>query len=337
MSAVERPALLTFEEAVERADERKGGRSVLLGNGFSMSFSPSFDYRRLLDVADFGGRSRSRRVRDVFRQTRSADFERVVRRLALAARTLGIYEPQSPTRGKMRRDAERVRWSLASAIAEVHPSRIDDVGEGRLRSAHDFLREFDSVFTLNYDLLLYWTILRRGRSHFDDGFRRRSGDLLHVAPPEQNVTYLHGALHLAEDLVLGALPDTVKAEWDGRTPLVDRLQDDLDRGVFPLIVMEGESEQKQRSINASPYLSDAQDRLRSISGSLFTFGWAFSRSDDHVVEAIRRSNVRRLYVGLHGRSGSGHNPAIIGRVRALEAAHPAIRVRFWDTATASTW
>lgn len=337
MSVIVGPAVLTFEEAVEQADERQGGRSLLLGNGFSMSFSPSFDYRRLLDVADFGGRLRSQRIREVFRQTRSADFERVVHRLIQTARTLGTYEPHSPTRAKLRRDAERVRWSLASAIARVHPARIDDVGEGRLVAAHDFLRDFRAVFTLNYDLLLYWAILRREQSPFDDGFRRRSVRLLHVAPPEQNVTYLHGALHLSEDVVLGALPETVKAEWDGLTPLVDRLQDDLDQGDFPLIVMEGESQQKQRSINASPYLSDAQDRLRSIGGSLFTFGWAFGESDDHVIEAIRRSNVRRIYVGLHGRPGSGRNPWIVGRARTLEAEKPSLHVRFWDTATATTW
>jgi hypothetical protein len=62
-----------------------------------------------------------------------------------------------------------------------------------------FLRQFDTIFTLNYDLLLYWVILEKP-GLFQDGFglgQKKSG--FH-GPFEENarckIYNLHGGLHL---------------------------------------------------------------------------------------------------------------------------------------------
>src|ERR1700677_2925354 len=162
----------SFETLYEEAKQREGYIVLLLGNGFSIAADKSFDYRRLLDRADFGNRERKDRIRGIFDSLDTADFELVVQRLDAAAEILDLYEDDSVTSPEIRRDGGAVRKALAETLAAVHPSRISDIGDDRIDKCHDFLANFDSVFTLNYDLLLYWAINRKKRAHFEDGFRR---------------------------------------------------------------------------------------------------------------------------------------------------------------------
>lgn len=326
-----------FSEAYEEARAHGGPVSILLGNGFSIGADQSFDYRRLLDRAKFGNRTRSKRIRSVFDLLGTADFEFVVERLEVTAGTLEVYRSLTRTGSTIQADAARVRRALAEVLAAIHPERIGDIGDARLDGCHDFLAQFDEIFTTNYDLILYWAILRK-RAHFRDGFRPRDGQLVHAEPADQNVSWLHGAVHLHEELVAGDSPLTVKQQWSAGVPLVDRLREELREGRLPLIVMEGTWRQKQRRINSSPYLSNALQRLRHLEGSLFTYGWGLSENDDHVLNAIQRSGVKHLYVGLHGRRNSRSNANTVGqayRVRALSGDR--VRIRLWSTETASVW
>ena len=195
----------------------------------------------------------------------------------------------------MRRDSRIVRRVLAETLAAIHPERIGDVGDDRPDKCHDFLAKFDEVFTTNYDLLLYWAINRKDRARFDDGFRRRHGRLLHVRPDKQTVSWLHGVVHLFEDLVAGDWPLTEKEEWVIGIPLVDRIRDNLENGRMPLIVMEGTWEQKQRKINSSRYLFSSLDFLRCLRGSLFTYGFALNVNDLHIRTAIQNSDVSHMW------------------------------------------
>lgn len=131
---------------------------------------------------------------------------------------------------------------------------------------------------------------------------------------------------------------TVKNEWGTGLPLVDQLRDDLAVGRYPLIVMEGTWQQKQRKVNGSRYLSNAFAHLRSTSGALFTFGWALNRNDLHVMTAVARSSVDRLYIGLFGGRHLGGNPGTVGEAHRLRAeSGDRIEVKFWDTRSASVW
>jgi Domain of unknown function (DUF4917) len=212
------------------------------------------------------------------------------------------------------------------------------VGDERLDRCHDFLTDFSKVFTANYDLLLCWAVNRKGRAHFDDGFRRRDGRLLHVEPDEQTVSWLHGAVHFQEELVAGDWPITMKEEWAMGIPLVDRLRENLENRQMPLIVMEGTWQQKQTKINSSPYLSTSLRLLRELRGSLFTYGLTLSANDFHIRTAIQNSDVSHLYVGLYGNREDGSNPDTIGQAHSLSASTGGkISVEFGDTSTAPVW
>jgi len=327
----------SFGELYEEAEKRGDDISLLLGNGFSMAADRSFDYRRLLDRAEFAPRAR-KRIRKVFDALDTADFELVVQRLEAAAEILDLYEDDGVTSPRIRRDSRTVRSTLAETLAAVHPSRIGDIGDDRLDKCHDFLADFDRVFTLNYDLLLYWAINRKERAHFNDGFRRPEDRLVYADPGSQTVSWVHGAVHLYEELVAGDLPITAKQEWSGSVPLVDQLRDDIEAGRTPLIVMEGTWQQKQRKINSSPYLSNCLSLLRDLRGTLFTYGWSMNPNDLHIRVAIQSSRISHAYVGLHGRQTYGSNPETIGQAHSLSASSDrSISLEFWDTASADVW
>lgn len=332
---------MDLDDALAEAEAADGAKpSMLLGNGFSIAASKTFAYGRLLDEADFGSRRRRTRIREVFDLLESSDFEMVVRRLQETAATLRLYPGRlRPTRALLRADAARVRDGLTEAISEIHPANKGEIGDDEMERTIDVLEQFGEVFTVNYDLLLYWAMGSNGFRSLDDGFRRgSSGDLEHLRPENQTVHFLHGALHLWEEADLGGEPITYKQEWTRRFTLIEALRHALDGGLYPLVVMEGTAEQKQAAIDASPYLRGCLRSLRHLGRSLFTYGWAMSGNDDHIVQAIDKSGVERLYVGLFGKRKEGSNPSVVAKAEELAAtSDDRIKVQFWDVTTAGLW
>jgi len=329
------PDLWSFDDVCDASDAEE--RSLLMGNGFSIACTQSFDYRKLLHKADFRGQGRSRRMRKLFKGAETSDFETVVRRLEESAATVGLYPNASPLVRRMTKDALVVRHGLAGAVAQVHPRRIGDVGDTRLDQCNTFLQGFSQLFTLNYDALLHWARMR-DPDPFDDGFRRREDRLLHDALDQQKVFWLHGALHLREDGWSGDEPATVKATWADNGPLIDYVREAIEDGEYPLVVTEGTWKQKIRTIRRSPYLSWCFERMRATSGTLVTLGWGMKGNDEHIVAAIAGSGVSNFYLGV--RPG-----ASTIELAQLKAAGDVLRarsgnrlsVRLWDTGTAAVW
>ena len=65
-----------------------------------------------------------------------------------------------------------VKQSLVESIADNHPAFPGELTDGYLDSALAFLRQFNNVYTTNYDLLPYWASLRDDTFPFSDGFGR---------------------------------------------------------------------------------------------------------------------------------------------------------------------
>lgn len=312
--------------------------SLLLGNGFSIAATDTFDYRRLLDAAQFGKKARTDRIKAVAAELGTADFEAVVRAIEETAAILELYPASLPnTKALLRGDAKRVAQGLALTLSRVHPENKGMIGDGPMERTNAVLRRFDEVFTLNYDLLLYWA-LGSGYGHFRDGFWPIDDDLVHALPDEQNIHNLHGALHIWEELDPGGEPITYKQRWTSRFTLIEALRDMLARDEYPLIVMEGTTEQKQATIEASPYLRGCLANLRTLDGSLVTYGWAMSRNDDHILAAIRKSGVRRLYVGIYGSHRSDANAETVAQADKLALqSEGRIKVHLWKVKTAGLW
>jgi hypothetical protein len=153
------PNVISFEDAMKKVGRKD--RSLLLGNGFSARY---FSYRSLLDKA---GLKKDDPVRVLFDRLKTVDFERVVDALEGASEVEMAYGNIEHAK-QLLADADRVREALVHAIRGTHPAHREDIEEV-IPSCIAFLSWFDELFTLNYDLLLYWVSLSDD-ARFPDGF-----------------------------------------------------------------------------------------------------------------------------------------------------------------------
>lgn len=334
--------VLTFDEAVESS---RGKRHLLLGNGFSRALRDDiFAYDALFERADFTGLSPN--IRGAFDALRTTDFEVVMRALRAAQELVALYAPSAPdAAAAMAKDAEGLRALLAETIAKNHPDRPHDVPENAYLACRQFLSRFSgNIYSLNYDLLLYWALMQselRPSIDSDDGFRQpEDGPAEYVSwdprgTDGQRVYYLHGALHLFDSG--GALN---KMTWvnTGRA-LVDQIRAALAAGYYPVFVSEGTTEEKKTKIMHSAYLGRGLRSFGKIGGTLFTFGFAMSKNDEHWVRLVEKGKLDRLAVGLYGDPSSDANTAIRRRAEAIKAARrgKALEVVYYDARSAAVW
>lgn len=334
----------SFDECLEMAGARK---HVLLGNGFSIALEPDiFSYGSLFENADF---STVPHAPQVFEALETQDFEAVIRLLVDMTKVLTSYDEPTPDLiAQIENDANAIKSILAEAIARNHPARPYDISDEQYAHCRAFLENFNHIYTLNYDVLLYWALMHDEVDErvirCDDGFRHPEGneDAPYVSWQDSNsptVHFLHGALHIFD-----AGHEITKYTWSKTdVPIVEQVRSALDDGKYPLFVAEGPSRDKLDKIMHSAYLHKALRSFSSISGSLFVFGHSFDDNDDHVLSKIPHGKISKLYVGLYGDPSSKVNPQIIAKAfrfadfRADTPKKNKLEVRFFDVETANVW
>jgi hypothetical protein len=337
--------LIPFKEALNLVP---GGekKHLMLGNGFSIALRREiFTYNTLLERAHQSNRL-SKELDDVFTTLGTTDFEKVIEALENAADLVSQYEKSNPNLAeRLRKDAVRLRDVLAETIAENHPARPHDIDQAQYASCRRFLANFDGgIYTLNYDLLLYWTLMQSELApslDSDDGFRDpEDEDRNYVVWDVQNtnaqrIFYLHGALHIYD-----AQAELLKFTWSKTDiALVDQIKSSLAQRRYPLIVTEGTSEQKKDRIQHSNYLGRGYRSFSSIGGSLFIYGHSLADNDEHLLKLIDHGKIKRLFVGIYGDSTTDGNRKIIERARMVPDRRVGARaeVHFYDAASANVW
>lgn len=320
---------------------------LLLGNGFSINFDPArFTYGALLAKA-YADKLVGPIAQGLFTRLGTQDFEAVIRRLGDAAASLEVIDAAKYASeiAVLRTEAADLKEALAQVLAGLHPERPYDIPEASYQRVRAFTDQFDSIYTANYDLLLYWALMQdipgmlKRRS--DDGFRDPGYEADYVLwdylnPYSQTVHYLHGALHLYRG------DDGLKKLTWRRTeePLIDQIRAQLAANFYPLYVAEGSSQEKLQQIHTSDYLSKAHRSLACVGGGLLVYGLSFSDNDSHIVDAIGRSRIERMAVGLHGVPTGPANQATIAAVGELQVRRgpkKPLDVRFFDSATVPLW
>jgi hypothetical protein len=333
--------LLSFDEALEIAD---GTKHVLLGNGFSRALrNDIFAYEALFDRADFSALSVT--ARDAFDVLGTRDFEIVMRALRLVVRLLPLYRKDPDLLRSLNADADGLREVLVHAIAQNHPEGPFEISDEQYAACRRFLSNYRHIYTVNYDLLLYWALMHteiEPRLTNDDGFRTPDAGAAEYVTWEvektdaQNVFYLHGALHLFD-----AEHELKKYTWiNTGVRLIDQIRSALEANLYPLIVAEGTSQGKQAKILHSMYLSRAYRSFAKIQNNLFVYGHSLAENDQHWFDLITKGKLSRLFVSLYGHPDSDANRFI--RARALQlgelrAARRPLEVHFYDAATAHVW
>jgi hypothetical protein len=334
------PQILTFAQALDASSNAKH-RHLLLGNGFSIACRPDiFLYGKLFERANFDEIPRARKVFDALGST---DFERVIKALRDFAAIAPVYAHASPEAAS---DADALREVLVRTIARSHPARPADIHAEEYACCKIFLSHFNRIFTVNYDLLLYWTLMQdeiEPDVPCDDGFRKPDDnyDAEYVTWEAeniygQNIYYLHGALHLFD-----ARSELQKYTWTNTgVPLIDQIREALSRNFFPLFVAEGSSDEKFARVRHSDYLSKAFRSIIPITGALFIYGHSLAENDDHILHMIGKGKTDNLFVSLHGNPESDSNKAIIRKANSLAALRPPNKplvVHFFDSDSAHVW
>lgn len=319
--------IISFEEAI--SDTGEEDRTLLLGNGFSINH---FNYGSLLEASEI---EEGTPLRDLFtRLDDTKDFELVMRNLEDAALVEDVYGNADQAQ-VFNDDANTLREGLIHAINETHPTiqtELDDV----IPSCVAFISNFKKIFTLNYDLLLYWVQLNTGQ--FSDGFGlgERSGGFKGPFKEDAfcDIYYLHGGLHLFQT----RWDETHKRVVDNGTIVSEVTNTIRTRRKLPLYIAEGTSNKKLAKINSTPYLKHCLDTLEEAAGNLFIYGHSASENDAHIYRAIFKSQVKKVYFCIHEPTADLN--AINGELQRYKALYPSARSKeiiFVNSETAHVW
>lgn len=356
--------IITFEQALRESDQER--RHLLLGNGFSIALFPDrFHYEFLRDTVDFGEIPEARRA---FDELGTADFEEVIRTLMQSAKVLPIYTADTAAVDQMMDHAHALKELLVQAIVGRHPERPSEITDEQFIACRSFLAHFigkdrdkqdghgdirGKIYTVNYDLLLYWSVLHgadtgNDEMKCDDGFRAPDHDSsaeyvtwqAEGAADHQNLHFLHGGLHLFD---YGAELQKKCWERSGGVALIDQIRAALDDEKYPLYVAEGDWESKLTKIRHHGYLQRSLKSFAKITGSLFVYGHSLAASDDHILRKIEKGSTKHLYVSLYGDPKRDGNVAIVQRALRIAAVreeenpkHP-LEVAFYDAEGAHVW
>lgn len=336
--------ILTFDQAISHSGEKEK-RHILLGNGFSIACRPDiFYYGKLYEKADFSKVSPT--AKNAFEALGTQDFEKVIKALRDTKKILESYGEISPAYLKtLQSDADGLRELLVETISRIHPAWPGEINESEYLACRKFINHFDTVYSFNYDLLLYWAQMHTEEGvapWSDDGFRKSEDDYEagYVVwdsnnSHEQNTWFLHGALH-----VFDAKFEVQKYTWlNTGVRLIDQIRDALKRDIYPLFVAEGTSKEKLERIKHSDYLAKAYRSFSSIAGSLFIYGHSLAENDEHYLKRIERGRIKKVYVGIYGDVKSAANKKIIRRANLLSSNrhYGKLDVFFFDAATAKVW
>ncbi len=336
--------IYSFEDCLKMASSKQ--RAILLGNGFSIALFPDiFSYSSLRDKAEFEEGSP---IKQIFDALGTADFEAVLRNLAAGQLVVQAYGGDPALNELISTDIASLRDKLVSAIAGSHPPYPHDVTDEQYKSCRKFLRHFSRLYTLNYDLLLYWTLMHNEVDgtplEADDGFRSSPGDpeadfVTWEAHHSANVNYLHGALHLFD-----AGAELRKYTWVRTSiPLMDQIRAALDSELYPLFVSEGTSSSKVDRILHHGYLHRAFRSFEGIGGALYVHGHSLADSDNHIFDLLKRcdNKIVLLFVSLHGDQYTPSNQNIILKAREIELAREKckrkLEIAFYDSDSAHVW
>ncbi|CAH6841339.1 conserved hypothetical protein [Vibrio chagasii] len=340
--------LKTYNEVKEYLRKKERTAHLLLGNGFSMAYNHKiFSYNALHQFIE---KQEDPLITSLFDIVKTKNFELVMQQLDNFCELIEAFGSDKDLLDKVETASERLKESLIDAVESLHPEHVFKLQESQIDKCSEFLSFFTnndgSVFSTNYDLLLYWVLMRKGAKNAIDGFGRdREDDGGYDDEPEyselrwgnnksnQNIYYLHGALPIFDEGV-----HIIKEEYTGTKYLLENIKRRIDHGHYPVFVASGNGEEKLEHILHNRYLTFCYDSLCEIQGSLVTFGFNFGKYDYHIIDAIniaakqgRRSGNKlfSVYIGVYSEDDRKHIERIKDKFKC--------KVTLFDATTANVW
>jgi hypothetical protein len=303
----------------------------MVGNGFSMAYDADiFSYNALYDFVNALEDSTLSKVLGV---VSTKNFETIMKELDVFGALLKAFDADPSLLASVRQCSRRLKKALLDAIKALHPEHVFTVPEAAADTCADFLKKFlrtkASIFTSNYDLLLYWVLMRKEIAGAVDGFGRVLLNADDNPPPEdqewsnlrwgpnreqQCIHYLHGALPLFDTGI-----EVEKEEYDSENYLLEKIGLRIDAGAYPIFVTAGDGKDKLTQIMHNRYLT-------------------FCDSDGHIIQAINEAakhgrkqfpKLLSIYVGVYS-DDDRH------RIENMERRFKC-KVHIYDAKTAKVW
>jgi hypothetical protein len=316
------PDVISYDEAEKQVGAKS--RSLLLGNGFSAGYC---SYNSLLEKCGLPDGSSCRAL---FARVNTSNFERIVRALEDAAVVASAYGREAQSQ-ELIADAKVVREALVNAVRVTHPTHRDEITDV-IPNCIEFLTPFSKIFTLNYDLLLYWVIIdtRFGDGFYGattaNGFRGPFKDELRC-----NIYSVHGGLHLfqRED-------GEIEKRLDDGTGVIDAITRTIVEGNrFPIYVAEGTSAAKLAQIKSNSYLNCCYRNLKASTGAFFVFGHSADDTDAHIYNTLFTLGINHLYFCIFDQAKLAE---VDGRLSNYQKANKSrITYSFVDSTSVGAW
>jgi hypothetical protein len=339
-----------FSNVRKAIEEKRRPFHLLLGNGFSMSYDLGiFSYNALHGFVE---ELEDEVLNKLFEIVDTKDFETVLQHLESFGALADMFSKDPDLKTRVESAAVTLKHSLVDAIGALHPEHVFTIPQEKSDACAGFLTIFlDSdghIFTTNYDLLLYWVLMRNRVLNSVDGFGRDRESPDEYVPAEeleyselrwgkhsegQRIFYVHGALPLFDTGT-----EIIKEEYDDHTYLLDRIKQRIERAEYPVFVTAGNGKEKLTNIRHNRYLDYAYESLAQIEGSLVTFGFNFGERDSHVIDAINRAakhgrkkppKLWSVYIGVYSAEDQSHIEAMRDRFQC--------KVHIFDSKTAPVW
>ena len=341
--------LESYKDIISDLNKKKRTKHLLLGNGFSMSYDKDiFSYNAL---SNFINNTEDELLKKLFTIINTFNFEDIMRQLDIFHKLSAEFAKDKTLSSKILKARDALKNSLVDAISALHPEHVFKIPPKKSNKCAAFLKEYldkdGHIFTTNYDLLLYWVLMRnQGQlSNFVDGFGKEYIEKEEYEPdfePEfgdlewgpnkedQRVHYLHGALHLFDK------GNCIEKEiYDGDC-LLQNIKERIEKKEYPIFVTAGDGKQKLEHILHNQYLNFCYEKLSTISGSLIILGFGFGDYDDHIIEAINKAKKQKhdkrlwsVYIGIFSKDDLKRVESIKSKIKC--------KVNLFDSSGANIW
>jgi Domain of unknown function (DUF4917) len=326
---VENASLLSWPDVREKVD----WTGILVGNGASIVFWDQFGYDSIFERAQSASLAHHLDADDesIFDAFSTTNFEQVLAALKTSRVILGVLGHDAAFI-KTRYDS--IQSALFDAIHSAHiPWGTTSAFEQKLQRIRDELGTYTWVYSLNYDLILYWAVMSRNRGrgfldffwHSDLSFDPGDVEPLDWASDWIRIVWLHGGIHLRRHI-----DGTVFKESATQRSLLDKFKTSYSGRKIPLLVSEGTAEDKYRAITRTSYLDFALRSFATHEGGLAVFGSSLRTEDQHLVRAINEQPIANLAFSIRP---SNKASTIRQRKAELRAQFPSSNLYFFDAST----
>lgn len=335
-----------FEYAIkdwaEIKDNYENG-NLIIGNGASVALHQKFRFDSLKEEAE-KLRLFNDDISKLFIEFDTSDFELILRLVwhaKLINKHLGIVDQ------KLDSAYENIKQALIKVVKEVHCEHSDIADQ--LPQLYQFTKQFRTVVSLNYDLILYWILMYGNRN--EDGhrfkdcfqgsglFRNNWQDLRNPIRKEKEVTlslYQHGNLSIFRD----AKNTETKVQRGDFEGLLEVITSQWEDNKIPLFVAEGTGTKKLESIKSSSYLStifyEVLPDLITQKANLVIYGWSLGKQESHLVKQIFKNNQSGK-VAISIFQNNQEECHRIYRLIKNEKVAPNIEIEFFDSQSSGCW